>query len=489
MDTEIQSFEAPQVKSIASKSIDFLAGLAAPLVYKFAFPPLYISLFHLIKEKLFLLRDFSQIAIGLPRGFAKTFFIKIIVVYIILFTKKQFILILCETEAKAVSIISDVADMLDESNIVSLFGNWRVGLSIDQQAKKVFGFNNRNIILKGAGAGTSIRGVTEKNRRPDVTIFDDIQSKEDAENKLLADKLMVWMVGTAMKTKSPEGCLFLFIANMYPYDGSLLKQLKNNPNWIKFIVGGILQDGTSLWEELQPISQLIKEFQNDKASGHPEIFYSEVLNDSELSINRQIDLNKIPAFTIETGDIPSGKFILVDPSNDKTKSDHVAIGAFYIYDTKPSLMEVQEGIMSPGDIIKNAIKVAFTHGISYIVIEAVAFQYSLLYWARKTCDDMGITGLFFEPIYPGVKSKTLRIVNSFPMLMKGDILLHPSARPAVYSELSQFNALKTDNKDNILDLLTYAHKVIEEYGPQIIASSYINESESEYSVQEHNSPF
>jgi hypothetical protein len=77
-------------------------------------------------------------------------------------------------------------------------------------------------------------------------IFDDIQSREGSESEIVSTNLEKWMVATAMKAKSPEGCLYLFIANMYPTKGSLLRKLKRNPNWIKFIAGGILSDGSSL---------------------------------------------------------------------------------------------------------------------------------------------------------------------------------------------------------------------------------------------------
>lgn len=487
--TVTHSYSSDQVREAAESSVDFLAGLTIPDVYKYSFPPLYLTLFNIIKEKLKLVRDFSQIAIGLPRGFAKTLFIKLVVVYTVLFTKRQFILILCETEAKAVSIISDIADMLDSHSIKVVFGNWRAGIEIDQQAKKVFGYRGRNIILKGVGAGTSIRGVTEKNRRPDFMVFDDIQSREDAESAVLSDKLMVWMLGTAMKTKNPEGCLFLFVANMYPFEGSILRKLRSNPNWIKFIVGGILADGTSLWEELQPIAQLLREYENDKQAGHPEIFYSEVLNDPNVAINRQIDISKIPSYPYEDDDVCSGKFIIIDPSNDKRTSDYAAIGCIAIYEGKPAVLEIAEGRYSPGELIKIAIKMAFKHNCSYIIVEGVAYQYSLLYWFENTFRELGIEGLQVRDIYPGIKSKNTRIVNMFPMLTSGDILLHPSARPAVFNELTQFNVLKTDNKDNVLDLLTYGHKVIEEYGAQIVSSTYISSPEQSQEVVFYNSPF
>jgi hypothetical protein len=66
------------------------------------------------------------------------------------------------------------------------FGDWRLAVSNNTQTRKVFAYRGRSIILKAAGAGTGIRGITEKNRRPDLMIFDDIQSREDSESELLA---------------------------------------------------------------------------------------------------------------------------------------------------------------------------------------------------------------------------------------------------------------------------------------------------------------
>jgi hypothetical protein len=65
-----------------------------------------------------------------------------------------------------------------------------------------------------------------------------------------------------------------------------------------------------LWEELQPLEQLLREFQNDLATGHPEIFYSEVLNDENASVNSAIDLSKVPEYKFQDDDIPAGSLSL-----------------------------------------------------------------------------------------------------------------------------------------------------------------------------------
>jgi hypothetical protein len=489
-DTQDSFADATEVVSIARNDLNFFAALSLPEIFKYFFPPIYLAMWTWMCEEIQKGRSFQQLAIGLPRGFAKTLLIKLFILYTILYTKRKFIIVISENEAKAVSIISDVADMLNEPNIRAAFGDWNIGLQTDQLAKKVFGFRGRNIILKAAGAGTGIRGITEKNVRPDLMIFDDIQSREDSESDNLSANLEKWMIGTAMKAKSPEGCLFVFIANMYPTRGSLLRKLKANHNWIKFIVGGITEDGQSLWEELQPLTQLLREFQNDLASGHPEIFYAEVLNDENATVNNLVDLSLVPDFKYQNGDIPQGKFIIIDPANFKTHSDSTAIGYFEVHDGYPYLMRLIEEKLSPGDTIRKAITLALDTQTAIVAIESNAYQATLNYWFEFICRQLGIQGIQPVEVYSGSAAKQGRIMSMFKQLVKGEVGMHPDVRPAIYLQISQFNPLRRDNIDGALDLLTYAPKVLELYNTEILNSNIITEQEADtQEVLEYNSPF
>lgn len=472
------SFKSAEVQENAKNSLDFLAALALPLVFKYLFPPVFQAIWSWLLSYVHKTRDFSQLAIGLPRGFGKTMLIKIFVLYCILFTKKQFILIICGTQTKANNILADVIGMLNEINIKRVFGDWNLGTQTDRQDLKRFGFRGRNIILMGAGSGSDIRGITLENVRPDIMIFDDIQTREDADSEIVSANLETWMIGTAMKAKSPEGCLFIFIANMYPTKHSLLRKLKHNPTWMKFIAGGILSDGTSLWEDLQPIAQLLKEFENDLAMGRPEVFYAEVLNDENASVNSSIDISKIPECPFESelssGGIHQGNFIIIDPATDKANADAVSIGYFEIWDGKPVSVEIIEGRLSPGDSIRESLKLCFKYNCTLVAVESNAYQYSHLYWFNFICTQMGIIGINCVDLYSGQKSKNSRILTMFKSLLSGEIYLKHSVRPQVFSQITSFNYLKTNNTDGILDLLTYAPKVIELYGEFILSGLTVN---------------
>ena len=480
-----------QIQALAKQDLDFLAGLIMPLVFKYCFPDVFKKgvwawLVDYVSQR----RTFPQLALGLPRGFAKSTLMKIYLIYCILFTDRQFILIVAATAKLAENILSDVMDMLEEPNIKAVFGDWKLGVEKDTQSLKKFGYRGRNIILATVGAEGSVRGLNIKNQRPDVILMDDIQSRECAESEVQSASLENWMIGTLMKAKSPTGCMFLFVANMYPTKHSILRKLKSNHTWIKFIVGGILADGTSLWEELQPIKQLTAEFENDLAMGHPEIFYSEVLNDENVSANNLIDLSKLPAVPYTEGDISAGNFILIDPATDKLGSDEVSVGYFEVHDAMPHLMKLEEGRFSPGETIRKALAFALTNNCRLIAVEANAYQYSLLYWFEFICQQMGIVGIEAVPIYSGSRSKNARILEMFKAYANGEMFAIDEARLVFHMQITNFNPMKRDNTDGVLDLMTYAPRVIQEFSEYIISGNIIESQEFDaIDVPEFNTCF
>ena len=479
-----------EIQATAKADLDFLAALVMPLIFTYCFPSRLKAVWTWLLDYVHRIREFPQLALGLPRGFAKTTLMKLFLIYCILFTDKKYILVIASTSKKAENIIADVIKMLEEPNIRAVFGDWKLGVQKDTQPLKNFGFRGRDIILHAAGAETDVRGSNLNMQRPDVILMDDIQSKECAKSPLQSENLEDWLYSTLMKAKAPTGCMFLFVANMYPTKLSILRKLKDNPNWVKFIAGGILADGTSLWEELQPIKQLLKEFQNDLASGHPEIFYSEVLNDENVSANNLIDLSQLPDVPYAEGDISAGNFIVIDPSNDKLDSDAVSVGYFEVHDAYPILMELEEGRFSPGETIKKALTFCLTHNCRLIAVEANAYQYSLLYWFDFICEQMGIQGIEAVPIYSGSRAKNTRILEFFKGYAKGELFAINEAKLSLHLQITQFNPLKRDNTDGVLDLMTYAPRVIQEFGEFVVSANIIESQEFDaVDVPDFNTPF
>ena len=151
--------------------------------------------------------------------------------------------------------------------------------------------------------------------------------------------------------------------------------------------------------------------------------------------------------------------------------------------------------MSPGETIREALTMCLRRGVTLVGIESNAYQYSLLYWFNYMTTQLGITGIEPVELYSGMIPKQSRIITMFRQLIPSktnlppEIYLHPSTRALIFSTISQFNPLRRDNTDGILDLLTYATKMIELYGVSIMNSNIIQEDEfNSIPISFNNSP-
>lgn len=463
------NLSAEDSRKLAQQDFNFLGMLCMPEVFSCMFPAWYLLLFSKLTA---FTQRFERFALGLPRGFAKTTWMKLLCVWYILFSHKKFILIVCASEELAVNVVSDVMQMLSHDNIVALFGSWEAGVEENQKHKKVFYFRGRTIVVQGIGAETAVRGVNRNNQRPDVMIMDDIQKKEDAKNPEMAKALLQWMLGTLMMAKSDKDCTFIFIGNMYPQN-SILQKLKESRSWESFIVGGILEDGTSLWEELKPVEVLLEEWESLRELGEEDIFVSEVLNSTDIPLASGLDMDKI-----KVGDAvldqfePDGSFILIDPSGAEKTSDDCTIEHFEVRDGVPMLRTIQFGTYTPKETIKETLKLAFCTNTRLIAVEAVAYQKSLLFWFQDYCNENGIEGFYFVPVSPKNQAKNARIKKGVTKLCKGEILLHHSVVSLVKDQYKSWNPLKRNNKDDIIDPIGYVEEVQTTY-PELIVHDII----------------
>jgi hypothetical protein len=209
--------------------------------------------------------------------------------------------------------------------------------------------------------------------------------------------------------------------------------------------------------------------------GRPEVFYAEVLNDENASVNNLVDLSKLPPYDIPEDEIHQGNFIVIDPATDKANADAVSIMYFEVHDAVPVCKKLIEGRLSPGDTIVESLKIALSKNCRVIAIESNAYQYTLNYWFNYICAQRGIIGIEAVEVYSGAYSKNSRILTMFKQLLAGEIRVHPGCTGPVNLQITAFNPLKRDNTDGLLDCLTYAPKVIELYGHLLNAYTVIEE--------------
>jgi hypothetical protein len=257
---------------------------------------------------------------------------------------------------------------------------------------------------------------------------------------------------------------------MYPFDGSILKKLKTNPAWYSFVCGAILEDGQSIWPELRSVEDILDELENDISMGHPEIFFSEVMNDDEAGNRAGIDITKINYFddSPQMGMPPEAEagFIIIDPAVGKKKNDKIGIGCVLIFDGKPVLWDVKVDSFNPEQQIEECIAMAVKYGVMAVLVESTAYQATLVFWMNKAKVRYGFTGLRVLEIYPGVNTKVSRIINALKQLTAEarTLMLHPRVKSQVIHQIVHWNPMRTKNVDELLDLLSYGYPAIHQFG-------------------------
>lgn len=445
--------------------INFFAGLCMPDVCTFALPAFYVLIWRLLANRpVEQMGKILRFALGLPRGHAKTTFIKILIAWLIVYDKVSFILIICATEPLAENLLADISDILGSSNMEAVYGNWNACLAKDAVDLKKAVYHNRPIVLAAKGAGSSLRGINIKNRRPDLIFCDDMQTRENDESLADRAKLLRWFTSTLLKCIAPKGDrLVIYIGNMYS-DECILKKLQDNTKWMSLVTGAILETGEPLWPELHSLEDLMDSFEHDEELGEADLWFAEVMNDPK-STGTSLLLEVLPQYPYEDDIEPDGCFITIDPAGFKHVSDDNVISVHYVFDGKGIVRERKVGaeITDPESLVLQALNLALVHGATLIGVEDVGYQATLQFWFNKYITELEITGITVVALNPHGRSKEQRIRLFIQELYAGNYYLHHSTRPAFVFQATKYKIGAKKNKDDILDADAYGLDVRNEY--------------------------
>lgn len=465
------------VKARCRVDFNFYAGLLlGPDIMETAFPPFYaVSLFNLLtgtdEDPYHLLR----FALGLPRGFVKTTFCKIITCWLIHHGYNDFILVVCATDGLAQNFLNDLDEMLSGPKPEELYGRWSSTKDVDNSKMKIGYLEGRRIVLVPKGAGASVRGINIHHKRPNLLICDDIQTRESALSEIQNDALIDWFTGTLLKCMSKRGNnrRVIFLGNMYPGE-CLLKHLKDNPSWVSMITGAILSDGESLWPELQPVSSLIEEYKHDEKMGRGHIWFAEVQNDP-LDARYRLLAAPIPNTFDEdvkhkTAD---AYFITVDPAGFRKASDDNVVAVHGVWASIPVCIKLIGGVWNPKETVINILEQALLYGVSVIGIESTGYQQSLKFWVEQFLLAKGLGHIKVVELKTNNKTKLSRIRNYIAELLSGGSGMTSEARALFSYYASMYKIDKTDNRDDYLDAPAYSRQIMTDYGALLMPPSAI----------------
>lgn len=463
------------VKARAAVDFNFFAGIVAPQLMRTLFPAFYLALFALLTKVNSDPYYIMRFALGLPRGFAKTTFLKILVCWLILYDRNHFILVIGASEPKALDFIADVDDMLSSPQVEAIYGAWSLSKKVDNAKRKIGFLNGRQITLVPMGAMTTVRGLNINNQRPDLIICDDIQTRDGALSSVQNDALRDWFTSSLLKAIATYGSerMVVFLGNMYPGD-CLLQVLKKNSEWVSLITGAILEDGESLWPELKPVDVLYKEYRHDAQMGEGHIWFAEVQNDP-LDERYRLLAGPIPAIYDEIVETTEADwcFLTVDPAGFRKNSDHNTIAIHQGFDGIPVCVEIRGDRWDPKETVRQILIAALEYNACLIGVESTGYQQSLCFWLNHFLEELNIQGIEVVELQTKNRTKLSRIQDYIKELLAGTVGMSAKARTTFTFFAQLFKLERTDNKDDYLDSPAYCKQIMTTYGDKLVSRKAI----------------
>lgn len=444
--------------------INFFSALCMPSVCVFPLPPFYLAIFSLLTTRN--PEDYDNVlrfALGLPRGHAKTTFIKILITYLIVYDRVKFVLIICSNGDLADLLLGDIHDILCSPNITAIYGEWEGALAIDAADTKKAAYHNKTVSIIARGWAAGVRGINLQNERPDLIFCDDAQTRKNDESPTERASLLSELVGTVFKAIAPTGPrTIIYVGNMYSEE-CILNKFKNSPYWTSMVTGAILENGQPLWPSLFSLASLRESYEHDESMGLAHIWFAEVMNDPKSS-TRTIFPNNLPSCDIEDIVECDGSYITIDPAGFRLSSDDNVIVAHQKFNQKGYIVEHVKGILDPKELIQKAIEMALRWNCSLIAVESVAYQQTLGFWINHFLVLLGITHITVVEVSPHGRSKESRIRQFIAELYAETYYIKdPATRRDFTWQASLYKLGNKINRDDLLDACAYGLDVRNDY--------------------------
>lgn len=458
MTIEMQEHSVETVKTEIAGSMQTFCALALPDEITIPFPSTYEGLWDLIVSQR---ESVKRFAWGLPRGYAKTTLLKLLISYLLVHGIRKFPLIVCATERLAKNFLYDVVNILQSENIKKIYGE--IEWTHDTAEYKLGHWKDTGqiIILQVTSSLAAIRGLNISIHRPDIILMDDIQTNENAASRVESERLKKWMFATLLKASDRNNALHLFIGNMYSKT-CLLRILQQSPAWTSFITGSILQDGQTLWPEFRSLEQIQEIFVADCSVGEEDTFWAEEQNIPRDDIEHRLSLSGLELAECENR---TGGYITVDPATGKKKSDNCAVAVHLVDERR--LPYVVDGIserIKPKELLGQIIELVVRWDIKLVGIESVAFQSTLVAQLQERLTEKSIWDVQVVELYPGRQNKNARI-KSWVQMVNANVYRVATQHilNLLHWELGFFDMLSTENKDDFLDVCSMGQQVFVKY--------------------------
>ena len=335
--------------------------------------------------------------IMLPRGFSKTTLANGLVIWMICYQEREFLVYLSETQLHANSQLGNIKKQLEENEDINfIFGT----LKPEQRSGKTWREDKiettTGIFVKSRGRGGQIRGSNEDAKRPDFILFDDVEDTESVLTPEQRSKTLDWMLADvmpALPAMNEDACL-LGLGTLL-HNEALLQKLRTDTEFTSVVFGAMDRDGEPLWADLMGLDKIAKMKKKYAKYGKLHLFYMEYFNtlrNDDIAIfkssylqYKRVDLKEIPH-----------RALVLDPAiSEKKGSDFVGYavvgmgtdGFLHVLDTYAKVG------MKPREQVDKFFELSDKWGITEHGIETIAFQKALVHLMQE---EMFRRGKYFE---------------------------------------------------------------------------------------------
>jgi hypothetical protein len=438
--------------------------------------------FHILCFKRFVdLRGSKKDVIALPRGHAKTTYLRLAFVYLILYSPLQFFIYLSATHTAAAASLQVIWDYLLSDETDTVFGGpiqitkaapgdgWYEFTILWYDAQGVS--REKHVILRALGQGQTLRGMNLRRLRPQFAGVDDVEDETAVTTDAGYEKMKSWFDNTFMRAMARPRFKVVQIGNLIAQK-TLLNDNLLDPTWRSMRLGVLRADGTPLWPFLWPIQAIKEDFENAVRRGQSGAWMGEMMNLPYNIENGLITPDKI-TYTERRHHADGNtyhSFITVDPAISKDDSaDDCAIVLHTIngFGQGQQTAYVYRRGMAPEDMFDEIVNLADMFGTIYVGVESVALQRVLLDMFKLLAQLAGRSSLQFVPIPVGRTHKTARLRAYAGLLAKGETSL-PAGDADITGQLISFDTRRTNNRDDLIDACSMYQYMVDTHLQEIM---------------------
>lgn len=403
--------------------------------------------------------DYDRIAIGAPRGHAKSTITDLVyLAWEIVNNKRHFILLTSDTYSQAVLFLEAVkAEFEANDKLKAFYGD----LKTDKWAEGEIIVGET--MVKAVGAGMKVRGLKFNQYRPDLIIIDDLENDEAVQSRERREKLERWFNGALVPCLTPEPGKgrIVVIGTILHYDALLYKILgqESYHEYEKRLYRAI-NDWGPLWEEHLNLKDLDKKKKEYEEKGLLFQFYQEYQNNPISEENRKFKFEHLQYYTEDQIATKSlNTYLTIDRAYSLEKTaDSTGIVVVSVDQENNWYVRMAEAFKgTEKEIIEKIFDIRGHFNIQKVGIEQKAFEYTI---KPALVDEMRKRNMFFEveELKDGGKAKVQRIEGLLPRYLAKTIFFKKEHTDIV----DQLLTFPRNKHDDLIDSLAYQLDIAEQ---------------------------